>query len=87
MHERNDLPTGYLPTGGEAAGDDLEQHDFQLAGLALATLVLLVAHAGIIRDPRHALAAAGGGIGRHVDVVQRFMYPASDGRCRVQLCS
>ena len=47
MHARNDLPTGYLPKVGEAAGDEIAAHDFQLAGLALATLVLLVAHAGV----------------------------------------
>ena len=50
MHKRDDLPIpGHLPKGGEPGGDELEQHDFQLAGLALATLVLLVSHAGAAR--------------------------------------
>ena len=48
MHGRDDLPTGQIPkSSGDATGiSPEEEHDLRLAGLALATLVLLVAHAG-----------------------------------------
>ena len=49
MHGRDELPTGQIPkSGSDTSGiTPEEEHDFRLAGLAMATLVLLVAHAGV----------------------------------------
>ena len=71
MHGRNDLPTGQIPRSGSAANgvSPEEEHDFRLAGLSLATLVVLVAHAGAATEQLAVPLCPGSG---HVPRLRRM---------------